>query len=321
MAYIGKQPVVGNFQVCDAISVVNGQAAYTMQVGSTNVEPENANHMLVSLNGVLQKPGSSFTISGSTITFASNLATGDVIDFIILLGDTLNVGTPSDDSVGAAQIKNDLISGTTALTSAPDDTDEFLVSDAGTLKRIDYSLIKSGGLVLLNQASSSTDVTNLDIDSTYINSTYDNYLIKLNLVPATNAVNLYGRFFVGGTVQTGSNYAFANYSLDSNSGAAGGQNASNSQSYFSLISVDTVGNSSTDTFQSVLELANVNSTTFQTSLHSSSHFMNADSTAVPYSLKGVAHYLTNSSVINGIRFYFSSGDISEYEYKIYGITK
>tara|TARA_B100000902_G_scaffold390196_1_gene438711 strand:- start:1243 stop:2061 length:819 start_codon:yes stop_codon:yes gene_type:complete len=104
MAYIGKQPVVGNFQVCDAISVVNGQAAYTMQVGSANVEPENANHMLVSLNGVLQKPGSSFTISGATITFASNLATGDVIDFIILLGDTLNIGSPSDDAVTTAKI-------------------------------------------------------------------------------------------------------------------------------------------------------------------------------------------------------------------------
>ena len=141
MAYIGKQPVVGNFQVCDAISVVNGQAAYTMQVGSANVEPENANHMLVSLNGILQKPGSSFTISGSTITFASNLATGDVIDFIILLGDTLNVGTPSDDSVGAAQIKNDIISGQTALTSSPADTDELLISDAGTIKRIDVSLV------------------------------------------------------------------------------------------------------------------------------------------------------------------------------------
>ena len=158
MAYIGKQPVVGNFQVCDAISVVNGQAAYTMQVGSTNVEPENANHMLVSLNGVLQKPGSSFTISGATITFASNLATGDVIDFIILLGDTLNVGTPSDDSVGAAQIKNDLISGTTALSSTPDDTDEFLVSDAGTLKRIDYSLIK-GGITTAGQWRLTTSFT------------------------------------------------------------------------------------------------------------------------------------------------------------------
>ena len=104
MAYIGKQPVVGNFQVCDAISVVNGQAAYTMQVGSANVEPENANHMLVSLNGVLQKPGSSFTISGSTITFASNLATGDVIDFIILLGNVLDIGTPSDGTITEAKL-------------------------------------------------------------------------------------------------------------------------------------------------------------------------------------------------------------------------
>ena len=97
--YIGKQPVVGNFQVCDAITVVNGQAAYTMQVSSTDVNPESANHMLVSLNGVLQKPGSSFTISGATITFASNLATGDAIDFIMLLGNVLDIGAPSDGTV------------------------------------------------------------------------------------------------------------------------------------------------------------------------------------------------------------------------------
>jgi len=82
LSYIGRKPTVGNFQICDAISVVNGQAAYTMQVGSVNVIPQSANHMIVSLNGTIQKPNSSFTVSGSTITFASNLATGDVIDFI-----------------------------------------------------------------------------------------------------------------------------------------------------------------------------------------------------------------------------------------------
>ena len=96
MSYIGKQPVVGNFQVCDSISVVNGQAAYTLQVGGSNVEPESPNHMLVSLNGILQAPTSSYTISGATITFASNLATGDSIDFIMLLGNVLDIGTPSD---------------------------------------------------------------------------------------------------------------------------------------------------------------------------------------------------------------------------------
>ena len=104
MAYIGKTPVIGNFQVCDAISVVNGQAAYTMQVSSVNVSPESANHMLVSLNGILQKPGSSFTVSGSTITFASNLVTGDVIDFIQILGNVLDLGVPSDSTVSLAKL-------------------------------------------------------------------------------------------------------------------------------------------------------------------------------------------------------------------------
>ena len=104
MAYIGREPQVGNFQVCDAISVVNGQAAYTMQVGGVNVSPETANHMLVSLNGVLQAPGSSYTVSGSTITFASNLVTGDVINFIHILGSVLDLGVPSDSTVSLAKL-------------------------------------------------------------------------------------------------------------------------------------------------------------------------------------------------------------------------
>ena len=159
MAYIGKEPIVGNFQVCDAISVVNGQAAYTMQVGSVNVSPETANHMIVSLNGVLQKPGSSFTVSGSTITFASNLVTGDVIDFIHILGSVLDLGVPSDDTVTAAKASNNFISGQTELATAPADTDEFLISDAGTLKRIDYSLIKGGGITVADQFRVTANIT------------------------------------------------------------------------------------------------------------------------------------------------------------------
>ena len=104
MAYIGKTPVIGNFQVCDAISVVDAQAAYTMQVGGVNVSPESANHMLVSLNGILQAPTSSFTVSGSTITFASALETGDVIDFIQILGNVLDLGVPSDNTVSLAKL-------------------------------------------------------------------------------------------------------------------------------------------------------------------------------------------------------------------------
>jgi len=109
MAYIGAEPKIGNYQICDAISVVNGQAAYTMQVGSANVVPESANHMIVSLNGIIQKPGSSFTVSSSTITFSSNLATGDSIDFIILLGSVLDLGVPSDSTVTSGKLSGNLV--------------------------------------------------------------------------------------------------------------------------------------------------------------------------------------------------------------------
>ena len=109
MSYIGKTPTVGNFQVCDAISVVNNQAAYTMQVGSVNVSPESANHMIVSLNGVIQKPNSSYTVAGAVITFSSALVTGDVINFIQILGSVLDLGVPSDDTVSTVKLQNDSV--------------------------------------------------------------------------------------------------------------------------------------------------------------------------------------------------------------------
>ncbi len=105
MAYIGKTPVLGNFVKLDAITVVNGQAAYTMQNGGVNFTSyDNVNQFLVSLNGILQSPTDSFTVSGSTLTFASNLSTGDVIDFVMVLGNTLDVGTPSDNTVSLAKL-------------------------------------------------------------------------------------------------------------------------------------------------------------------------------------------------------------------------
>ena len=113
MAYIGKTPITGNFVKLDAISVVNGQASYTMNNGgSAFTDYENVNQFLVSLNGILQAPTDSFTVSGSTLIFASNLSTGDVIDFVIVLGNTLDIGTPSDATV--TQAKTNFVSTSSA---------------------------------------------------------------------------------------------------------------------------------------------------------------------------------------------------------------
>ena len=105
MAYLGRQPVLGNFVKLDAITVVNGQAAYTMQNGGVNfTDYTTVNQFLVSLNGTIQAATDSFTVSGSTITFASNLSTGDVIDFIIVFGNSLSAGTVSDSAITTAKL-------------------------------------------------------------------------------------------------------------------------------------------------------------------------------------------------------------------------
>jgi hypothetical protein len=78
--------------------------------------------------------------------------------------------------VTAAKLNNDVISGQTALTSSPDDTDELLISDAGTIKRIDVSLV--GGKNTPNFEATKTD-SNQSINHdtatkvTFNNETFD----------------------------------------------------------------------------------------------------------------------------------------------------
>jgi|TARA_R110001599_G_scaffold98742_1_gene253668 hypothetical protein len=105
MAYVGKQPLIGNFIKLDAITT-SATATYNLTNGSVAVSPQSANNCIVSLNGVIQAPTDAYTISGSQIIFDSALTSSDAIDFILVLGDVLDVGTVSDDTITTAKIQN-----------------------------------------------------------------------------------------------------------------------------------------------------------------------------------------------------------------------
>ena len=117
MPFIGQEPITGAYHVLDAITA-SATATYNLQLNSGAFSPATANQLLVSLNGVIQKPGSSFTISGSQITFSSALTSSDSIDFIIALGDVLNVGTPTDGSVSTAKLATDAVTTAKIANSA-----------------------------------------------------------------------------------------------------------------------------------------------------------------------------------------------------------
>jgi len=134
MAYIGKQPVVGNFVKLDAITT-SATATYNLTNGGVAYFPQTANNCIVSLNGVIQSPTSAYTISGSTIVFDSALTSADSIDFILVLGDVLSIGTPSDGTVGFAKVTSNLITGATAETSIAGGDSVLIYDDSASALR------------------------------------------------------------------------------------------------------------------------------------------------------------------------------------------
>ncbi len=144
MAYIGKQPVVGNFVKLDAI-VTSATATYNLLNGGVAYFPQTANNCIVSLNGVIQSPTSAYTISGSTIVFDSALTSADSIDFILVLGDVLAIGTPSDATVGFAKVTSNLITGATAETSIAGGDSVLIYDDsASALRKMTKTNLFSG---------------------------------------------------------------------------------------------------------------------------------------------------------------------------------
>ena len=315
--YIGQSPTIGNFQVCDAISTVNGQATYNLTVNSVAVTPETANHVLCSVNGILQKPGSSFTIVNSTIVFSANLVTGDVVDFVHILGSVLDLGVPSDDTVTAAKLNNDIISGQTALATAPDDTDEFLVSDAGTIQRIDYSLIKSNPThVLLTTTTISSNTASVSFTSG-IDSTYKDYRITISGMRAdTDDKHIKLTYSTdGGSSYLSANYVFAGLSRD-----AGGTNLNPANGATSVIELtaERAGNASDESFNAELTLFNPSQSGFHKIIAYNCYYFTAASNQIRH--LGSGSNTSSTSPVNAVKIEMETGNIAEGVFKLYGIN-
>jgi hypothetical protein len=194
MAYIGKQPVVGNFVKLDAI-VTSATTTFNLLNGGVAYFPQSANNCIVSLNGIIQEPTSSgnvggYTISGSTIVFTSALTTLDVIDFILVLGDTLSIGTPSDGTVSFAKVTSNLITGATSEATI-DGADSVLIYDdsATALRKMTRTNFVAGiggantPIVLVSKSTTQSvsyntvtvitfNTENIDTDNAFASNTF-----------------------------------------------------------------------------------------------------------------------------------------------------
>ena len=105
MAYVGKAPQTGAYQILDDIaSSFTGSTPgpFNLTVNGTAVSPGNEANCIISISGVVQDP-TAFTITGSQISFSSNPASSDTF-FGTVLGDVFDIGTPTDSTVTAASL-------------------------------------------------------------------------------------------------------------------------------------------------------------------------------------------------------------------------
>jgi hypothetical protein len=113
----------------------------------------------------------------------------------------------ADGIITNAKLAQDIISADTALGAEPADTDEFLVSDAGTLKRMDYSHIKGGGgMTFISATTPSGSSSSIEVQSCF-SSTYLNYLIVFSGISiATNNSDMTYEFMTGTNTRHTSGY-------------------------------------------------------------------------------------------------------------------
>jgi len=160
MPYIGKNPVGGGFHKLDALTA-SATDTYALTLGSAAYYPESANQLLVSLNGVIQAPQDSFTVSGSNLVFDTALTASDSIDFVVALGDVLAVQTVTDGAITTAKLGNGAVtSAKLASTIAPTN----LETTSSTFKMTDLTsnnFYRTGTWtpILSDQSATDTNAT------------------------------------------------------------------------------------------------------------------------------------------------------------------
>jgi len=206
MPFIGTQPDVGGYSVLDALTA-SATASYTLQKNSANFSPSSANQLLVSLNGVIQKPGSSFTVSGSTLTFSSALSSSDSIDFILAMGEPLLVGTPSDGAVNTTQLATNAVSSAKIASSAVTDAKIAGMTATKLTGDLPIGSFPAGTIIQVVRNIGSTSYTNSS-SSSYVNIADINTTITPKAANSILLFQLSGNVFINtmSNGQTGSQF-------------------------------------------------------------------------------------------------------------------
>ena len=194
MSYIGPAPNPGqNREVDDISSGFNGsEVNFTLQVNSQNVSPGSSNAIIVSLGGVIQNPGTDYTVAASTLTFTTAPASG-LAFFGLVLGQQIDTAGTADNSITSAM----LIDQAVTLAKLPHGTGssdgKFLRANNGADPSFEDvpaggTTIPQGTVMLFQQTNAPTGFTKI--------TTHNNKALRLvSGTPGTGGSNTFSAAF------------------------------------------------------------------------------------------------------------------------------
>ena len=183
------------------------------------------------------------------------------------------------------------------------------------------SAVPTDNLILISTQTASNSA---NISFTGINGTYDEYIFKyINVRPATDTAD----FQFNMSTDSGSNYNttktttnFIAYHFENDSGAVLAYNGSYDLAQSTAFQTigDQVGNGADENISGTLTLYSPSSTTYV------KHFIN-NGNKYQYSDISInefqAGYGNTTSAVNALQFKFSSGNIADGIFKLYGVKK
>ena len=121
--------------------------------------PTSAQQLIISINGVVQKPNAGtgqpsegFTLSGSTVTFSSAIPSGSDY-FVIVLGSAVNQGTPSNNTVTEAILQSNVVSEEKLKVSNTPTNGYYLQAQSGNSGGLTWAAVPNPDLTQLSASN------------------------------------------------------------------------------------------------------------------------------------------------------------------------
>ena len=168
-------------------------------------------------------------------------------------------------------------------------------------------------MVKLLGATISSPVAKYHINDTYITSTYDHYMIQAEFLPATDNVYLYSQVYVSGSAVTGTDYGYETAAMSSSA-----YDNQDDNSNLCKYAHSQCGNATGEGITLNAHLQNVNSTTRPTVISGFANVLNTTADHNAATFTGSMSVGNAGSVVNGIDFWFNSGNIAIGTVKLYG---